>query len=197
MAGRRLAIERVTGTAAVGLEHHLKRVYRICFLGCTDYMRCRLFLRCSRCLSLCQSVLSRGLNRRRRVQCTPCARGHSVQPLSNAFDHLFQIRLEPICEVIFLTMRYLYYLPPYRSQIILLLFLEFTSLLFQHITVSSSCYFTFLITHIPLQFLTHSCNYKYTQQCTGQSCSHVEQLFYPKIYYHHSTNTHSARRSGG
>jgi len=39
------------------------------------------------CLSLSRSVcLSRGLNRRRRVQCT---RGHSVQPLSNYYDHLF------------------------------------------------------------------------------------------------------------
>jgi len=32
--------------------------------------------------------LSRGLNRRWRVQCTPRARGHSVQPLSNYFDYL-------------------------------------------------------------------------------------------------------------
>jgi len=43
------------------------------------------------CLSVCLSVrrhsvrLSRGLNRRQHVQ---CARGHSVQPLSNYFDHL-------------------------------------------------------------------------------------------------------------
>jgi len=39
------------------------------------------------CLSVC---LWRGLNRRRRVQCTPrsCARGHSVQPSPNAFGLL-------------------------------------------------------------------------------------------------------------
>jgi len=65
-------------------------------------MRCWLFLPMfavsvcqsgspSVCLSVC---LSRGLNRRRRVQCTPRAvcGGHSVQPLSNYFDHfLFKI----------------------------------------------------------------------------------------------------------
>jgi len=40
------------------------------------------------CLSVC---LSRGLNRRRRgtIRRVPCAHGHSVQPLSNYFDHLF------------------------------------------------------------------------------------------------------------
>jgi len=39
---------------------------------------------------VCQSVcLSQGLKRRRRVQCTPRARGHSVQSSPNAFDLLF------------------------------------------------------------------------------------------------------------
>jgi len=37
------------------------------------------------CLSIC---LSLGLNRRQRMQCVPCAWGHSVQPLLNYFGHL-------------------------------------------------------------------------------------------------------------
>jgi len=44
--------------------------------------------------SVCQSVcLSRGLNQRRRMQCTPravCA-GHWMQPLSSYSDHLFSL----------------------------------------------------------------------------------------------------------
>jgi len=38
--------------------------------------------------------LSRGLNRRRLVGRAPCARGHSVQSLSNYSDHLLQVQFE-------------------------------------------------------------------------------------------------------
>jgi len=51
---------------------------------------------------VCPSVcLSRGLNRRRRVQCTPrrvpCARGHSVQPSPNACGLLLFITCNFVC----------------------------------------------------------------------------------------------------
>jgi len=43
-------------------------------------------------LSVCLPVcLSHGLNRRWRMQCVPCAWGHSVQPSPNAFGLLFPL----------------------------------------------------------------------------------------------------------
>jgi len=61
------------------------------FLGCIEFMGCRLFLRRSQYLSVSLFVsLSCGLNRWRRMQCTLRAvcTGSFVQPLSSYFDHL-------------------------------------------------------------------------------------------------------------
>jgi len=76
------------------------------------------------CLFVCLSVcLSCGLNRRRRV---PCARGHSVQPSTNAFS-LFFIIVSPSTVVL---CRPMYNLPIYVAAFTIFLsriFMRFIS----------------------------------------------------------------------